>query len=90
MPLLAALTVVGAEAVASEGPRDLEFRRLMPFVTEACAVVKDQPAIFPYRSFTFGPRVNDVFLMAGQVREAIPSPTMGAVRHSPCRCRRWR
>ena len=164
--LLLTLALIDEGSASKPPQRDIEFRKLMPFVTEACAVVKEDPRIFPYRSFTFGPfgletrrasspreaddfrnfylglvggacgmtdaaqltahffcgpecprnrrehfarqetdiraiatefervpalrliavwapkgelRVNDVFVMSGEVREAIPSPTMGFV-----------
>ena len=165
LALIAAAVLFGPSLLAQDAPRDVEFRKLIPFAVEACGVVRENPAIFPYRSFTFGPfgletrkasspeeadsfrnlylgavggscglaaeqltafffcgpecprnrrehfvrqlkdvravadefetlaglrlvavwaprgelRVNDVFLMAGQAREAIPSPTMGFV-----------
>jgi hypothetical protein len=49
--LVLAATAAGAET----SPREVEFQKLIPHVTDACAVVKTTPGIFPYRSFPFGP-----------------------------------
>jgi hypothetical protein len=53
---LGILLLLGATALGAESPqREAEFQKLVPHVTDACAVVKATPGIFPYRSFTFGP-----------------------------------
>jgi len=56
LPGLGALLLLGATAVSAETPsRDVEFRKLVPHITDTCAVVRTTPRIFPYRAFTFGP-----------------------------------
>lgn len=35
--------------------RDEELAHLLPFLTEACQPVRDDPALFPFRAFPYGP-----------------------------------
>ena len=57
VPLLVVVIALGmvGSADAQTPQQEAEFRKLMPHVADACAVVKTTPQIFPYRSFTYGP-----------------------------------
>ena len=56
------LLVVGSLFLATESfaapdgpPGGPEFEHLIPHVTEACALVRENPGIFPFRCFPYGP-----------------------------------
>jgi hypothetical protein len=48
-----------------EPARDAELARLMPFLIEACEPVREDPALFPYRAFPYGPLGLDVRKASG-------------------------
>src|SRR5881397_1374388 len=60
--LLSIFLLVGGirNSLASGGrnsvpPGGDEFKHLVPHINEACAVVREDPSIWPYRSFPYGP-----------------------------------
>lgn len=76
VPFLAVVLTFGmvSSADAQTSQREAELRKLMPHVTDACAVVKTTPQIFPYRSFTYGP-------LGLEVRKANSPAEAGSLRN---------
>jgi len=55
----------GAALLAAEVPGGEELKKLLPHLQATCAVVRENPAMWPYRSFPYGP-------LGLEVRKASP------------------